>query len=62
MMIYLLGHNATCPVCSGTLMRPAGCDDFQCINCHRVFGITGLGVSDKEIEVEERSETWVVNQ
>ena len=53
-VIFLLGNQAICPHCSGTLRRTAGSEDFTCINCHKVFGITGLGRADKEIVVEER--------
>ena len=53
--IYLLGHNATCPVCSGTLFRPAGCESFTCMNCHSMFDQVGLGRADKEITVKIRT-------
>ena len=53
MIIYLLGNNATCPECSGTLIRPAGCEDYQCINCHAVFEVIGTGQSDRELEIQK---------
>lgn len=53
MLIYLLGNKATCPHCGGTIHRTAGSEDYTCINCHRVFEVTGTGRSDNELEVRE---------
>ena len=52
MTVYMLGNQAICPACSGTLIVPAGCiGSFQCINCHSVYEIIGLGRADREYEV-----------
>lgn len=54
MIIYMLGNNAICPSCSGTLIVPPGCiGSMQCINCHSVFEIVGLGRADREYEVKK---------
>ena len=53
-VIFLLGNQAICPHCSGTLRRTAESEDFTCINCHKVFMVVDLGRADKELIVEER--------
>ena len=51
-MITLLGNRAVCPSCSGTLIRPAGCEDYACIDCHSVFRVVDSGRTDRELETE----------
>lgn len=51
-IITLLGNRAVCPSCSGTMIRPAGCEDYACIDCHSVFRVVDSGRTDRELETE----------
>lgn len=50
-IIYLLDHDAVCPVCKGMLRFNGAC--FPCIDCHRVFDICGYMKFDRQLKVKE---------
>ena len=50
-IIYLLDHDAVCPVCKGMLRFLGAC--FPCNDCHRVFDICGYMKYDRQIKVKE---------
>ncbi len=50
-VIYLLDHDAVCPVCKGMLRFNGDC--FPCNDCHRVFDICGHMQFDRQVIVKE---------
>ena len=56
MILYLLDHEAVCPVCSGCVKRiQSAKDQFLCQDCKRVFFFAGFGQTEREIEVYDRT-------
>ncbi|MBP3238522.1 MAG: hypothetical protein J6M24_05455 [Lachnospiraceae bacterium] len=51
-IIYLLDHDAVCPLCKGMLRFMT--DGFYCNDCHRVFDITAHMKFDRQVMVAER--------
>ena len=50
-IIYLLDHDAVCPVCKGMMRFDGNC--FPCRDCHRIFDISGYMKYDRQVKVRE---------
>lgn len=48
--LYLFERKAVCPICSGMIITTG--EDYRCVDCHGIFKVVGIGLTDKEIMCE----------
>lgn len=49
------GRSSICPKCAGMLVRQIP-DEYRCLDCRAEFQISGEGLSDREITVQQKED------